>query len=341
MKYTEPKYYKTFFCKGGDCRHTCCHGWGITLSMNEYYRLLGLECEPSLRRRLDTAFYPLDAPSEERFAMVNLRYDGDCPLHAADGLCELHRQKGEGEIPSVCCMYPRSVRGNGCCCTNSCEAVIEKLYELDGMLTFDLSEREYPPNGEDDSRATEAAFEAIEYISDTAFPLSVRIYNYGKAIGAPVADFVLPPYAAMKIISDALISGSEAVEEYVSPSVYALYGEANAERRYPEAVEAFENEFPDAGRLLANILINHIFYDRFELYKMTPENRFGALCLLYALMRITVVGFALDSKAKGSKNGLVDCIAGLFRYAEHSNFDENSPRLLKKYSVIASALLAF
>ena len=341
MKYNEPEYYKVFSCKGGDCRHTCCHGWGITLSMNEYYRLLGLECEPSLRRRLDTAFYPLDTPSEERFAMVNLRCDGDCPLHAGDGLCELHRQKGEGAIPSVCRMYPRSVRGNGCCCTDSCEAVIEKLSELDGMLTFNASERDYPANGEDDSRATEAAFEAIEHMSDTAFPLSVRIYNYGKAIGVPVADFDLPPYEAMKRIFDTLISGSEAMEEYVSSSVYAVYDEAGAENRYPEAVEALENEFPYAGRLLANILINHIFYDRFELCRMTPGNRFDALCLLYALMRITVAGFVLTTKGKGDKNGFVDCIAGLFRYAEHSSFDENAPRLLKKYSVNPSALLAF
>ncbi len=341
MKYNQPEYYKNFSCKGGACRHTCCHGWGITLSMNEYYRLLGLECEPSLRRRLDTAFYPLDTPSEERFAMVNLRYDGDCPLHAEDGLCELHRQKGEGKIPSVCRMYPRSVRGNGCCCTDSCEAVIERLSELGGILTFDASEREYPANGEDDSQATVAAFEAIEYISDTAFPLPVRIYNYGKVIGVPAADFKLPPYEAMKRISDTLISGSDAVEEYVSPSVYAVYDESGAEKRYPEAVEALENEFPDVGRLLANILINHIFYDRFELYKMTPENRFDVLCLLYALMRITVAGFALTAKGKDDKNGLVDCIAGLFRYAEHSNFDENAPRLLKKYSVIPSDLLAF
>ena len=341
MKYNEPEYYKSFSCKGGDCRHTCCHGWGITLSMNEYYRLLGLECEPSLRRRLDTAFYRLDTPSEERFAMVNLRYDGDCPLHAGDGLCELHRQKGEGEIPSVCRMYPRSVRGNGCCCTDSCEAVIEGLSGLDGILAFDVSERDYPANGEDDSQATEAAFEAIEYISDTAFPLPARLYNYGKAIGVPVSGSGLPPYETMKKISDMLIDGSDAVEEYVSPSVYAVYGEAGAEKLYPVAVEALENEFPDVGGLLANILINHIFYDRFELCRMTPENRFGALCLLYALMRITVAGFALFSKGKGDKNGLVDCIAGLFRYAEHSNFDENAPGLLRKYSVNPSTLLAF
>ena len=74
---------------------------------------------------------------------------------------------------------------------------------------------------------------------------------------------------------------------------------------------------------------------------MTPENRFDVFCLLYALMRITVAGFVLTAKGKEDKNGLVDCIAGLFRYVEHSNFDENAPRLLKKYSVIPSDLLAF
>ena len=52
-----PDIYPSFRCKGGSCRSTCCKGWGISVRMEEYFRLLGMDCPPEIRRRLDCAFY--------------------------------------------------------------------------------------------------------------------------------------------------------------------------------------------------------------------------------------------------------------------------------------------
>ena len=137
--YTVPSYYPDFHCKAGECRHPCCTGWDIAISMNEYFRMLGMECSPELRRRLDTAFHLAEEPSENHYAVISPRWDGDCPLHLPNGYCRLQCECGEGAIPSVCRYYPRSPKSKyayQCQCSNSCEAVVEMLFDRVEPLTF-------------------------------------------------------------------------------------------------------------------------------------------------------------------------------------------------------------
>ena len=35
----KPEYYDSFSCKGSNCRQTCCGGWAITLSKEEYRKI--------------------------------------------------------------------------------------------------------------------------------------------------------------------------------------------------------------------------------------------------------------------------------------------------------------
>ena len=138
--YTAPEYYKRFSCKCGKCRNTCCGGWGISLTMSEYYRLIGLDCSPELRLKLDCAFYRPENPSPERFALINRRFDGKCPLQRDDGLCGIQKECGEDVISSVCRYYPRSIKNTAppeCCCSSSCEAVIELLLNIKTPLRFE------------------------------------------------------------------------------------------------------------------------------------------------------------------------------------------------------------
>ena len=137
--YSVPAYYPNFRCKTGDCRHPCCTGWDIAISMQEYFRMIGLDCSPDLRRRLDTAFHLPDTPSEDRYAIISRRWDGDCPLHLPNGLCGLQCECGEDAIPSVCRYYPRSPKTRyayQCQCSNSCEAVVELLFDYQEPMTF-------------------------------------------------------------------------------------------------------------------------------------------------------------------------------------------------------------
>ena len=103
--YSVPAYYPNFRCKTGDCRHPCCTGWDIAISMQEYFRMIGLDCSPDLRRRLDTAFHLPDTPSEDRYAIISRRWDGDCPLHLPNGLCGLQCECGEDAIVNEECDY--------------------------------------------------------------------------------------------------------------------------------------------------------------------------------------------------------------------------------------------
>lgn len=147
-EYLVPDYYPSFHCKMGACRSACCEGWPVSMSMQDYFHLLGVECRRSLRSRLDCALHLVDHPTQERYAQILHRYDGNCPMRLPDGRCALHAELGEASLPFICRLYPRAVRAEGdyeCSCANSCEATLELLFAREEpirfvrqTLTFDL-----------------------------------------------------------------------------------------------------------------------------------------------------------------------------------------------------------
>lgn len=127
-----PDYYPEFTCKCAACRCTCCKGWNISFTMQEYFRLLGMDCSPALRRKLDVAFHPADHPEPHRYAVITPNWRGECPLLDADGLCILQKECGESVMSGVCRYYPRTPKsrfGYTCTLTGSCEGVLEILYD--------------------------------------------------------------------------------------------------------------------------------------------------------------------------------------------------------------------
>ena len=42
-EYLIPDYFSDFKCKMGACRAACCEGWAVSVSMTDYFKLLGLE----------------------------------------------------------------------------------------------------------------------------------------------------------------------------------------------------------------------------------------------------------------------------------------------------------
>ena len=188
--YSVPAYYPNFRCKTGDCRHPCCTGWDIALSMQEYFRMISLDCSSDLRRRLDTAFHLPDTPSEDRYAIIARRWDGDCPLHLPNGLCGLQCECGENAIPSVCRYYPRSPKTKyayQCQCSNSCEAVVELLFGyrepmtfVRQKLTFGFSEsihHEHDPIAKLFPHMQRACLHVLQ---DRSHPLSQRLIHLGE-----------------------------------------------------------------------------------------------------------------------------------------------------------------
>lgn len=66
-----PDYFPFFACKIGTCRHACCQGWPISITLQNYFDLLGLDCSPDLRRRLDGGMHLADNPSPEHYAQFS------------------------------------------------------------------------------------------------------------------------------------------------------------------------------------------------------------------------------------------------------------------------------
>lgn len=187
-----PDYFPSFQCKCGNCRTTCCGGWGISISMKEYFRLLGMECSASLRRRLDSALHVLENATEEQYAQLVPDWRGVCPLQGEDGFCTLQQECGEDILPLVCRYYPRGLRtafDQTCSCANSCEAVLEQMFQQERPLTFlHIAEQAPLPRTQPPEAAPKAERDrdiqdcCIQILQDRTFSLPLRLIRLGAAI---------------------------------------------------------------------------------------------------------------------------------------------------------------
>lgn len=189
-----PEYYTRFSCKMGECRTACCVGWPISVSMTNYFRLLGIDCDKSLRDRLDIGLRMVDHPTPDRYAQFSPRYDGNCPLRMEDGRCAIHAQLGEDVLPDICRLYPRGIRvdrDRECSCTNSCEAVLELLAkEKEPMrfirkeLTVDVPEVvHFPSLFETLGRGQKIRMTFIRVLQDRHLSLPARLLYLHDVIG--------------------------------------------------------------------------------------------------------------------------------------------------------------
>ncbi len=189
-----PDYYLDFSCKMGECRSACCVGWPISVSMQNYFHLLGVECRKELRNRLDCGLRVIDHPTEKEYARFEPRYDGNCPLRMQDGRCALHAEMGEDILPDVCRLYPRGIRVEDgiheCSCANSCEAVLEMLLEKKEPISFSSQKLtiRMPPNVERKSVFETLGLEQkirmylISVIQNRTMPLPQRIVHLGDVL---------------------------------------------------------------------------------------------------------------------------------------------------------------
>ena len=106
-----------------------------------------MNLKKELRRKADSAFYIADNPTNERYALINEKYDGYCPFIDEDGYCSLQRACGEEVLPIVCRMYPRSVKlgeENEISCSLSCEKTVELIISNTEKLKFEEHTADIP-----------------------------------------------------------------------------------------------------------------------------------------------------------------------------------------------------
>lgn len=369
-RYFVPDYYSDFRCKGPDCRSTCCHGWGVSISMKDYFRLLGIECSPALRKKLDCAFHLVESPTTERYAQITPNWEGNCPMLQPDGYCQLQCECGEKALPDICRYYPRGLHVDHlpeCSCSNSCEAVLELLFKLDEPVRFheetlsidlpenpSLTERHYG----------EIRFHCIHVLQDRRYSLAQRLAHLGDML-APLNDIFMsgdnaaieceiarwnhleyselpkpdPPFTLHMLLVLATYFEDNSLS--LQPHFQALRKTLDlcagsiptglqwpsVTARYQAAAAHFSQIFPDWERLFEQMLVNHVFFERFP-FSNNYENlwdEYRSLCAAYAFVRFLAVGWMNE---RTHLHDLVDVCAAAFRLIDHSNFDWNAVVLL-------------
>ena len=336
----QPDYFEGFKCKCGACRNCCCTGWDIAVGMEEYFRLIGMECPEEIHRRLECAFRIPDVPSPERFRLISPNWLGECPMRAEDGLCMIQRDLGEAALPEICRMYPRCLKKEGkinwSLCSNSCEAVVELLMRPE-QLSFHFVEMD--AKSEIEAQADDGMLNlgrrTMELLQESDGTLNARI---GKICGAIAGDAGYVPQETslsdgLRALTDALkvlSEDSEALRRFAAETI-ARYGaeKSDAAENFSADVRRFEERFPGWERWYENILANHLVYMNLPWAddRLKPEQACAGLCLTYAAMRAMGAAYTME---RGSRDDLADALAGLFRLVEHSPFYFNSYVLVKE-----------
>ena len=326
-----PAYFTRFRCKCADCRAVCCRGWRITLSEAEYFRALGQSCSDALRRRMDVAFYPVDHPDAEEYAYISPDRDGCCSLRDPDGLCALQRECGEDVLPAVCRLYPRSIKPGAvteASCSGSCERTVELLMEEPFPLPFVTTELEtraaIPADAPADAATQRKMRDALAVFQSgaNAHDGFLRLAN---ALGVPLpAAWGMAPYlreARQLLLHFGVHSVTLCDESEAALDKLALRDGVTdvSIARYAEAEARLRADLPEAERWFANILANHLFYERFPAPApaVSPRDALYALGAVYILLRFFCVVFHDPARARAR---FADEAAAVLRFVEHTDF---------------------
>ncbi len=350
---TAPEYYPRFQCKCGSCRNCCCRGWGVSISRDDYFHLQTLQCSASLRRRLDRAFSLLHDATPERYAGLNRNWLGQCFLQREDGYCALQRACGEASLPAVCRLYPRSYRTafrRECSCANSCERTLELLLELKAPMSFITVEvpSSWPVEplktpDEQCRRNFELRLHVLTQLQDRRHPLSQRLSSLPSlAGGAPFNGE--DPANSLRLCSlllRRLAANSRSLSSYLGEAS-KLYGLAFDEEfsdvpqrtleaalhSFKQYARRFEEEFPQWTTFAEQMMVNHVYFDGFQLADTVEalHNRLLSYCAAYALLKFLAVAWTQNHQGI---EALVDVCAAVFRFIEHSNFSRNAPIVLR------------
>ncbi len=315
-----------------------------------------MECSTPLRERLDRAFHLADHPEKDRYALVNMNYEGFCPILRDDGYCALQKECGEEVLPIVCRMYPRSVKHgtpNEAVMSASCELTAELLIKDDEPFFLKDYVADVPFTGIDSMFPNEAARDlnrtCIGLLSDRSVSLKERIGRMGELIcGGKVLPEGTREEAVMTVLRlmRSYSRTSHAIGE-LSSSVFSVLGgdpdtldpdsvdPAEAVRILGEKRAKFRAAFPKWEIWFEKIFCNHLFYMQFPSSDtaLSDEKNYTAFCVCFALCG-AVLPLLLAETDK--TENFVDCLCELFRFAEHSRLYS-----IGKFRVIPDGLEAF
>jgi hypothetical protein len=360
-----PDYYREFACKGAKCRNTCCSGWAVTISRQQYFDLVGIGCHKKLRAQLDRTFRLIDYPSIERYAEIMHDHQGRCPLHRADGYCMLHKDLGETALPSVCRSYPRGLHTDYALessCSNSCEQTLELLIGNDDLVKFTTQDLSVDPpvtsqivSQEDMSFYMQVRNGIFTILADRKYPLPSRILGVGKYLlaldldrNADLASIDLGLLGHQSSIPQAIelmirIS-SNLKELYPRLAIYCdefanYYQDDDRPKRYEAALNHFNQILSNQEIMFEKILINHLFFSQFPFQDRSRRfgDHFRSLCGTYLFIRHLSITSMLNHQ---NVDDFIDIMANMFRIISHTKFMNNVAIFLKNENVDELEMLA-
>ena len=324
-KYLVPDFYEDFHCKCGDCRRPCCVGWDVTLSMREYFSLLGLSCSPDVRKRLDSALLLEKNGSPERYGLLNKNFFGDCPLHGENGYCLLQCEKGEEALAAVCRVYPRSPkRGkeNECTLSNSCEGVVEELWKKRTPFSFCERELDFPSVEESPEAESALRRTCLERLNGGA-AIKESLRELGEQFvweKEERVDFL--PF--LKGVASTFSSFSPDVAPYAEVAWHFL----KQEEDYRRKAALLFSRLDGLKGALKNLMVNNAFYKRLPAGEegRGAKEDISAFLLSYMLLEYLLVG---NEAAIAGREQAVDLIADTFRLINHTRFEHNALVLME------------
>lgn len=332
-----PGYYPDFQCKADKCRHSCCKRWRIPVSRKEYNKLITMECSKRLNECIQNAFVVPETITEESYRYISFNWLGDCHM-LKDGLCSLYLEKGEQYLPKICRIYPRSLKEvNGiriASCSNSCEKVIEMIYE---NYCLDIKDFEMDNEAElfysVDEKDSEQIKKIQDIIRDRNTTLSQSIIDVCSLINKDEFDKDYnsnkdPVDSALDLLKNISVNNDYLKE--LSDRLSARYKDRN--NYYLESKE-FENKYPNWMNFFERVINNSMIYVFFPFVdkRFDKTEAYKGLCCSYGLMRLVCVGVSHDSD---NKDDLIDAIAFLYHVIEHTAFYYNVSILVENAAVM-------
>ena len=322
-----PDYFPHFSCKMGACRTVCCSGWQVSISLDNYFALLGTECSQELRRKMDCALKPVDYPDEGKYAVIHPNYFGNCPLRLEDGRCGVQAELGEDILPDICRLYPRGVRRledhYEISLSNSCEAVPELFLHRKDPIAF--IERQWtmklPPMPADELGSWQVRKEKMDILQDRSHPLPRRLGILGAKETKPASEDTLAQVTQM--VTE-LSEHSDSLTSYGEAALAAAQKES-----YATLKAKFDAFLPDWETFFEHLMVNHAFFTRYPFStRASEEQRFEAFAVVYGLVRFLAVCYTAENPIESA---LSDVVAATFRLISHTDFDRTALYLLHKY----------
>ena len=192
MLFVVPDFYEDFHCIAGQCRHSCCIGWGIDIDEESfaYYS----EIEGELGRELR------EKTSAEPTPHFILGDSERCPFLNESGLCRLILSLGEDSLCDICREHPRFYNefsdrmeaGLGLCCEEAVRLLLEGDGPL-GLLCFDNGGGESPTPEEQALIALREKIFAL--LNDGSRPLYSCMAACAECCAVPMPDLDIARWA--------------------------------------------------------------------------------------------------------------------------------------------------